>query len=192
MGQIDEDLEQLERKLNMLRLDYERYFLGSRPREPVMLRSEVQKTVITYSNVSIQNTALRFKFNSLNSRYQSLRRQWDNILRQMEAGTYKRDVFKADMRERQAAERRQDAARRGATADGDTARAGAGAGEALFERYVSAAKECCQKIAGLTPAKLQAAIDQQTAAMREKLGGRQLSFRVVVEKGRVKLKAGPT
>jgi hypothetical protein len=193
VASVEEDLDLLERRLNALRLDYERYFLGTRPREPVMARAEVQKAVLTYSNQSIQNTAQRFKFNSLNSRYQAFKRQWDNILRQMEAGTYKRDIFKANMRERQAAEAREDAAAN--PAKGRKAKAGGGippvgAGEALFDRYVSAAEACGQKISGLTPAKLQAAIDKQSSAMREKLGGRDVNFRVVVEGGRVKLKAG--
>ena len=30
----DEDLRELDRKVKQLRLDYERYFLGTRPREP--------------------------------------------------------------------------------------------------------------------------------------------------------------
>ena len=54
---VEEDLQILDHKLNQLRLDYERYFLGSRPRAPLMLRAEGQKTVLIYSNTSIQNTA---------------------------------------------------------------------------------------------------------------------------------------
>jgi hypothetical protein len=190
LASIEEDLEVLERKLNTLRLDYERYFLGTRPREPILARNEVQKIVVTYSNQSIQNTAQRFKFNSVNSRYQAYKRQWDNILRQMEAGTYKRDIFKADMRERQAGEAKaaREKTRGNAKAGADSVGA-VGAGDALFESYVDAAQACGQSIKGLTPKKLQAAIDKQAHTIREKLGERDVNFRVVVEKGKVKLKA---
>ena len=74
----EEELKILEVRLNQLKLDYDKYFLGTRPTEPVMPRAEVQKTVIRFSNTRITNTALRFKFNSLNGRYQAFKRQWDS------------------------------------------------------------------------------------------------------------------
>ncbi len=113
MATLEEDLQILEHKLNALKLDYERYFLGTRPREPVMARQEIQKTVTLWANTPIQNTALRFKFNSINSRYQAMKRQWDNILRQMEAGTYKRDIFRANIRQAGTAPPKSDSKRRG-------------------------------------------------------------------------------
>ena len=96
----DEDLRELDRKVKQLKLDYERYFLGTRPREPVLQRSEVDKLIVIYSNTPIQNTALRFKFNSICSRYQALKRQWTETLRKIEQGTYERHRFKADLHER--------------------------------------------------------------------------------------------
>ena len=184
---VEEDLQLLEHKLNALRLDYERYFLGTRPREPAMERAEVQKIVIVYSNQSIPNTAQRFKFNSINSRYQALKRQWDNILRQMEAGTYKRDVFKANIRDKQ---RQEDRSQKRVPQAREKSATSANAGAALFDSYVSAAQACGQRIAGLTPQKLQAVVDKQTGALRSKLGCKDVTFRVVVKDGKVKLKAG--
>ena len=188
---VEEDLVVLEHKLNALKLDYERYFLGTRPREPVMARGEVQKIVIFYSNQAIPNTAQRFKFNSVNSRYQAYKRQWDNILRQMEAGTYKRDVFKANIRDKQrnaeSAEKPAAAAKGAAGAKGARSKS---AGSELFDSYVNAAQACGQKVAGLTPKKLQAVVDKQTKMLQSKLGCKDISFRVVVQDGKVKLKAG--
>jgi hypothetical protein len=182
---VEEDLVVLEHKLNALKLDYERYFLGTRPREPVMARAEVQKIIVYYSNQPIPNTAQRFKFNSVNSRYQAYKRQWNNILRQMEAGTYKRDVFKANIRDKQR--------EAGPTEKPAAATAGTrskNAGSALFDSYVSAAQACGQKVAGLTPTKLQAVVDKQTKVLQSKLGCKDVNFRVVVQDGKVKLKAG--
>lgn len=184
---VEEELQILEHKLNALKLDYERYFLGTRPREPAMARGEIQKAMIIFSNTPIQNTALRFKFNSINSRFLAYRRQWDNTLRQMEAGTYKRDVFKAKLHERTRDEARASKKRSG----GESGRGSlsAGAGGELFDAYVSAAEACGQKTAGLTPQKLQAVVTKQTAALRKKLGCEDVRFRVVVQGGKVVLKA---
>ena len=178
---VDEDLQILEHQVTQLKRDYEQYFLGSRPREPGQLRASVQKQILRYTNQPIQNTAARFRFNSINSRYQAFKRQWDSILRQIEAGTYKRHVFKANLRDRE----RQRSGQRstGATPvrtrdDGD-----------LFEHYRDAALACGQSVEGLTRDKLQAVVKRQEASLREKLGCERVRFRVVVEAGKVKLKA---
>ena len=185
MASIDEDLKLFEHKLNTLRLDYERYFLGTRPREPMMARQEIQKFVTVWANQPIQNTAVRFKFNSVNSRYQALKRQWDNVLRQMEAGTYKRDVFKANIRERP----QDDPSSR--TPNHDGAISSANAGAKLIDSYLEAAEACGQSVKGLSAKKLQSVVDKQTTALRKKMGCDDVSFRVVVQDGKVKLKASP-
>jgi hypothetical protein len=184
LATFEEELRALEHKLNTLKLDYDRYFLGSRPREPVVARAEIQKIVTIWSNQPIQNTSLRFKFNSINARYQALKRQWDAVLRQMEAGTYKRDIFKANLRgSSPVSGSAADAAPEGVTS--------AEAGERLLDSYLDAARACGQSVKGLTAKKLQAVVDKQTAALRKKLGCKDVSFRVTVQDGKVKLKASP-
>jgi len=179
---IDEELKILETKVLQLKLDYDLYFLGSRPREPAMARAEVQKVILRHSNTPIQNTAARFKFNSINARFQALKRQWDQTLRQIEAGTYKRHVFKADLHDR---ERKQPVS----SGPGASSGAGGAGGGNLFESYRDAALACGQNVKGLTPAKLQAVVAKQEAALKKKLGCDKVDFRVVVEGGKVKLKA---
>lgn len=181
----EEELKILEVRLTQLKLEYEKYFLGSRPTEPAQARSEVQKTVIRFSNMRITNTAQRFKFNSLNGRFQAFKRQWDSTLRQIEAGTYKRHVFKADLRDR---ERGLD----GASPGGARGAAGAGSGDGrgdLFETYRDAMMATGQNTKGLTPEKLQRAIARQEAAIKQKYGCDRVDFKVVVTDGKVKLKA---
>jgi hypothetical protein len=180
----EEELKILEIKLNQLKLDYEKYFLGTRPTEPAMQRAEVQKMVIKWSNTRITNTAQRFKFNSLNGRYQAFKRQWDNTLRQIEAGTYKRHVFKADLRDR---ERGVEGS--GAPRSGNGARAERGGQGDLFETYRDAMMATGQNTSGLTPEKLQRALAKQEAAIKKKYGCEKVDFKVVVSGGKVKVKA---
>lgn len=178
----EEELKILEVRLNQLKLDYDKYFLGTRPTEPVMPRAEVQKTIIRFSNTRITNTALRFKFNSLNGRYQAFKRQWDATLRQIEAGTYKRHVFKADLRDRE----------RGVAPDAKNTRGSAGGGgqdSDIFETYRDAMMATGQDASGLTRAKLQKAISKQESALKKKFGCEKVDFKVVVQGGKVRLKA---
>ena len=122
-----------------------------------------------------QNTAERFKFSSLCSRYQSLKRRWDETLRQIEDGTYTRHRFKAALHEREHQESQK-------SADGP-------AGGDLFASYLEARKSCGQDVKSLSPDRLDAMLAKQRKALAKKFGKTDFSFRVVVEDGRARLKA---
>ena len=177
---IEEDLRLLDAKLKQLRLDYEQYFLGSRPREPQLLRGEVQKMIAYYANVGIKNTGLRFKFNTLQARLFALRRQWDAVLRKIEDGTYERHLFKADLHSRER--------RGGAAKPREPERAGQ---PDLFEQFLEARRACGQDVQGIDRPMLDALVEKQRTAVRERYGCKDVRFRVVVEEGRVNVKATP-
>jgi hypothetical protein len=178
----EEELRVLDQKLKQLKLDYDRYFLGSRPREPVLQRSEIDKLIAIYSNQAIRNSALRFRFSSICSRYQAFKRQWNEILRQMESGTYQRHRFKAALHVREEPAGSEPAAREEAVGQDPVA-------EELFEAYRVARERCGQDNRTLTPAVLERVLAQQRDALRERYGEAEFRFRVVVEDGRAKIKA---
>ena len=172
----DEELEILSRKLMSLKLAYDQYFLGSRPREPVMLSDEVRKLVVVYSNQAIKNTAMRFKFNSIVSRYQAFKRQWTDTLRKIETGTYERHQFKAKLHERPAQQVE------------PVARPAQDRKE-IYAAFVEARQACGQSVSDLTASKLDQLLDKQEGELRKRFGDSQVRFKVVVEDGRAKLTA---
>lgn len=180
------DLQMLDVKLKQLRMEYEQYFLGARKREPQLLRGEVNKVVAYYANAPIRNTALRFLFNNLRARYFTLKRLWDDTCRKIEEGTYQRHLFQAELHERERAQKRNRKA--GTAKPTDPA---ASPEDALFDAYVGARTGTGQGAAGLTKEKFAALLKQQEDAIRAKFGAAKVSFRVVVEDGRAKLKATP-
>lgn len=186
-AKIGEDLELLDHKLGSLKLAYEQYFLGSRPREPVQLRQEVQKLVAYYSNTAIQNTSLRFKFSSLCARYQAHKRQWEEVLRKIEQGAYSPHRFKADLHQRERGPEPEPAS---AAASAAPSPAPVAAGESLYAAFVAARKQCGQELKGLSLERFDQMLRQQEAQLRAKLGPGELRFRVVIEEGKAKLKAG--
>ena len=177
---VGDDLVVLDNKLKQLKLEYDQYFIGFRPREPVLLRSDVNKIVARYSNTGIQNTALRFKFNNLCARFFAMRRQWDAVLRQIEDGTYRTHIFKAKLHERE---------RRGGPAP--VSPPPGAAGDDLFERYLAARRDCGEDVKGVTRERLDRLVETQRAAIQERFRCREVRFRVVIENGRTKLKATP-
>jgi hypothetical protein len=181
---IEEDLTLLDARMKMLRNEYEQYFLGSRKREPQLLRGEVQKIITYYANVPIRNTGHRFKFNNLRARYFAFRRHWDDTQRKIEDGSYDRHRFQADLhdRERGAGAEREEPKQAAPTAQrGDL--------DQLFGAWIEARKATGQPTAGLTREKLAAQLEQQAATIRQRFGTGDVRFRVVVEDGRAKLKA---
>lgn len=187
---VAEDMVILDNKIKQLKFEYDQYFIGSRPREPVLTRGDVNKLVAKYSNLGIQNTALRFKFNTMCSRLFAMRRQWDETLLKIEAGTYERHIFKARLHERErgidedAPKPLADAAKR--SSDETTA-----GGTDLFEAYRSARESCGEDVSGVSRAKLDQLVAKQRAAIQQKYGCEEVRFRVVVEGGKTKLKATP-
>lgn len=179
-GTIDEELRMLDFKLAQLKRDYDQYFLGTRPREPVMARNDVNKVVVKLTNTAIKNTAARFKFSSICSRFQAYRRQWDDTLRKIEAGTYERHRFKAKLHSQPEA--------------GGPRAASAGDGPAesgdLYQNYIDARLACGESVKGLSREKLEKVIEKERGALSKKFGGdARFDFRVAVEGGKVRLKA---
>lgn len=186
---IAEELVVLDNKLKQLKFEYEQYFMGTRPREPVLLRGDVQKIVAKYSNTGIQNTALRFKFNNLCSRLFAMRRQWDETLRKIEAGTYQRHVFKANLRDRERGVAKPEAVDAPLRADAPNETTEGSTD--LFDAYCKAKGACGEDVSALSREKLAQTLAKQRDAIRAKTGCAEVRFRVVVEGGKAKLKATP-
>ncbi len=180
---IGDDLVVLDNKLKMLKFEYEQYFMGSRPREPQLLRGDVNKLGTRYSNIGIKNTALRFKFNNLCARFFAMRRHWDRVLRQIEEGTYERHRFKANLKERSRA-----------APDAEASKTGSGGSQDrsdLFDAYVDARRSCGEDVKSLSRDRLDALVSKQRTAIQQRYGCDDVRFRVVVENGKTKLKATP-
>lgn len=175
----EETIEILDRKLSQLKREYEQYFLGTRPREPNLLLGEVRKSVAYLSNTPIQNTALRFKFSSICSRYMAYKRQWDDTIRKIEAGTYERHRFRARIHGGGGAPSRREGGPPPAATRSD-----------LYQEYVDARLACGQSADGITRDKLERQLERQTGELRKRFGeDAKFRFRVAVEDGRVRLKA---
>lgn len=94
-GEIEALLNELEAKMARLRTIYEQYFLGIERMPPLTLRKDVFRIVQGFENIYIRNTAQKFRLRSLVQRFNSYKSYWGRIERQIEEGTYVRDVNRA-------------------------------------------------------------------------------------------------
>ncbi len=97
-AQIEHELEDLEGRLERLRSLYEQYFMGLEKLEPTVLRKEVDRRMWVLRKEQIRNTGLRFKFQMLVQRYNTYQQYWTRVVREIESGTYRRDILKVAAR----------------------------------------------------------------------------------------------
>lgn len=89
---------ELEDRVERLRALYDQYFMGIERLEPLILRKEVDRRIWQLRREPIRNTALRFKLQTVVQRYNTHQQHWQRICREIENGTYFRDVSRAAAR----------------------------------------------------------------------------------------------
>jgi hypothetical protein len=100
-----------EVQLSRLKHLYEQWFQGIERIEPQIPRKQLERTIHLLRKEQPRNTALRFRFQTLIQRYTTLQTYWRRIGRQIEEGTYRRDLLRA-RRRREAARAEREAERR--------------------------------------------------------------------------------
>jgi hypothetical protein len=96
VDELDSQLEELEVRLERLRALYEQYFLGFEKIMPAVARKDVDRRIWTLRHEHIRNTARRFKLQTLVQRYNTYQQYWQRICREIEQGTYKRHLVRAE------------------------------------------------------------------------------------------------
>ena len=95
---FDRALKDLESDIARLRALYEQFFQGLERRPPLRLRERIDRTIRQLRRAQPRNTAMRFKYQTVFQRWSSFTQYWDRISRQIEEGTYARDVRRARQR----------------------------------------------------------------------------------------------
>jgi hypothetical protein len=91
-------IDELEPKVERLKALYQQYFMGIEKLPPALLKRDVERAIRNLRRRRIQNTAARYKFQMIVQRLQTYQQYWNRIMRQIENGTYKRDLKRAAQR----------------------------------------------------------------------------------------------
>jgi len=92
---IEARLEEMERKLERMRGLYESFFMGIERSPPEVIRRDVNRQILEMQQVPIGNSSLRFRYQALTQRWVLLITYWNRTMREIEAGTFSRDLAKA-------------------------------------------------------------------------------------------------
>ncbi len=193
---FERDMQILEAELRRLEAEYNMFFAGRLPRLPWESRARVETLVRRHDRAPMQNTAERFRFQSLQARFSSFRELWDRTQRAREEGRAERlrpgraavgAPSSAPSTSAAAATRRErgdavvaEASVRDLTADADRVRE-------LYEQLSEA-----RRVIGEQPVPFER-FEKLVRTQLAKLGadGKTVAFRVTMKDGKISLTAKP-
>ena len=183
-----EEIDEIDEALTNLQVLYEKYFLGIDRRPPDQERKRVSSTLRAMRNTTVRNTALKFRVNTLFAKLISFERMWDRTLREIEEGTYKRDVFKAKLHMKERADKPKEKA---AAAPAEAPQISEEKLRKLYDTYLIARQRCGETTAGVSFESVASRIRAQVPQLMNKHKAKNIEFKVVIKGGKAVLKAIP-
>ena len=193
----EEDMNQLEKDIRQLKIEYEQYFGGGNKRPPTELEWRIDVTMKRYSDRGPQmNFAQRFRYSNLAQMYTKYREIFRKRMKQKEEGNVQRH-FGAAAREienlrkqKQGAESASDAPQSFPFAiscqDPDHEKKKV---EDLYAAFRHAKEQAGEDTGRLTLEAFQQFVRQKTGDLKKQQSAREVEFIVTVEGNHARLKA---
>ena len=83
---LPEDLEQIEKSIKLLQIEWEKFFGGVEKKPPTDLKAKVEALIRRHANAEIRNNTERFRYQNLTARYNTFNEMWGKRLRALEEG----------------------------------------------------------------------------------------------------------
>jgi len=206
MATVDEDLSQIERDIRTLKIEYEQFFGGGRPRPPSDTQWRVDNLIRRYNERMGELTfGQRFRFNNLAQTYAKYQDMWRKKVVQKETGTQPHHYGAAAKAIE--AERSRKAGQGSAIAADEALSTGrvTASGKAfalsfsnpaqepekvqtLYDKLIAARSETGENAGAPSLKDFERFVEQKTKDLQDK-GGREIEYSVSIEGGRVKLRA---
>ncbi|MFQ5695662.1 MAG: MXAN_5187 C-terminal domain-containing protein [Terriglobia bacterium] len=192
---IDEQLNQLEKDLRQLQIEYDRSFAGGRKRPPNETEWRVQTAIKRMAERGGRlKYAHTFRFNGLAARYAKFSEIWRRRARSVEAGHsavgYSQGARELEKQRLEEASRQHEALLHG---QGSAIRFGDPAKETeqmqSLYRSMLEARKAAGDSAKMNFEQFHKFVRQKTEQLKKQLSCKQVEYSVSVESGRVRLKA---
>lgn len=177
---IEVDISRLENGIRQLKIQYDMFFAGAIPLQPMELRGEIERLIRRNSTEPIQRYAHRFHFNSLVSRFNCLSELWIKTIRSREEGERPvpaaanlRDTRQVDPDRCTISDPEQDTEEL----------------KRLHARYMAQRCRAEGKTPNISFKKFVKGITTQAERLRKKTACEKIELRIIVEDGKVHLKA---
>lgn len=189
------EMDEIEERLQWLKIQYEKYFMGIERVEPIRDRDDLRRRLRHLMDEPINNATQRFRFQQLRAKMQSMELYWTRNLVMIERGTHPKHKFRANihgplshlpeaaieelvdpeeeerLRRQKEAETRQEQAYK-----------------AVYDRFIQARQKCGQST-DVPYETMRGLLQQQIKQVKEHYHCESVQFKIVVEEGRARIKA---
>ena len=174
------ELERFATLLDELKVQYEQFFMGLAARAPEREHKSIQRLLKDLMRAPFKTVETSYRLKMQETRYHTLNTYWQRVLKQREDGTYHRDIFKADLREKIAAEELYLGTAQG-TAEKSM--------QELFRSYKLALEKQTGNKQNLNFEKFSKSLVQRAQEFKAKSGCEKVAFKVVLKDGKVAIQA---
>lgn len=177
--EIDIKLEILEQRINELKVSFEQYFLDLILIPPLEEQKQVRRLIRELQRLPFRQATHKFRLRNLQSRFNTYNTAWEKNLKRREEGTYKRDIFKSQMRKRM----EEKAARARAkirTKDDEM--------KELFNCYREALYKSGSKNANVDYDAFKKVVQNKATNMKKQHGDKKFQYQIAIKGGKVLLK----
>jgi len=177
---LRQELDNLEKQLADLKIQYEQHFCGILPLAPEKQHAAVKRQIRMLMKAPFKSSAMTFRLKVLENRYQAFNTYWARVMKQKEEGTYSKDIYKAALRERFSAEDEIAETRKGGAEKNFND---------LFNTYKSALEKQTGRKQNVDYSSFKKALVSRAQSFKAQHGHGKLSFRVTVKDGKVTVQA---
>lgn len=182
---LDEQLKRLEDDVRRLKIEFDVFFNGGTRRAPFDTKSRVESAIKRLSEDRAMKFSQRFYYNTIVSRYVTLRELWRRTFQEREEGPSRGRVMPVTTPPPPTEAPRFSPVQIAFASGQEVEDA-----KRLYEHLV-AAKNQCGEINNVSFDQFQHLIATRTVQLREKMNCRKVAYEVTVEDGLVKFKARP-
>lgn len=204
-SQVAKEVEEIEAAIAALNVAYEQFFLGVERHPPLKQHEALKRRVQRVKGAVVRQTAIRFRIQTLQSKFLTYERLWTRTLQEIENGTYRRDVFKARLRQKAASSPPAQAAGaqkppQGASRPpGTSPAAAAGPNSSLsdaslrtvYDTFMQAKQRCKEDVSNLNFETMATNLRKQVPELLKKHNAKDVEFKVVIKDGKAVLRAVP-
>ncbi len=92
--ELEELIDTVDLSMDRLKTLYESYFLGIQKQAPSFIHSDVERKLRDLQQLNMRNTGLRYRLATMQQKFGAYNSYWRRTLRQIENGTYIRNLAK--------------------------------------------------------------------------------------------------
>lgn len=183
-------LSQIDQKIFLLKIQYEKYFSGIENLEPTKEFDVIQKQLRDLTRRKTTNTQQQYNLTQLKARFSSMSLYWRRNIVMMEKGTHPKQKFRATLQEKRDQEmalNRQAHKQRIAQKKNDT---GDSSYQSVYDQLIEARRKTGQGT-NISFDSIKATLEKQTKAIRAQYKCDSVRFKISIQDGKAKMKATP-